>query len=399
MVIVMDTTKLPHGIQRRGASSYRLMVSHGYFNGKQQRYYRTIDLPGSMTERAQIKEAERQRALFLAEIERGDVTLSHQMSVAQFAKDWMDLDVKMKGLSAVTINDYQRTLDTRIIPYLGGEKLHKLSPLTISRFLNELLQLPSARGGRIATRSVLHVFGVLRTMLNMAVRWGFMAKNPALLVNPPRSDTKEAAIYDEEQCRTLLKALEGAPIQYRAAVALALFSQIRKGELAGLDWKQVDLSDGTISICQSAVYVAGQGVIIKQPKTRAGVRKIVVPKYVVNLLKSLKRSQAEDRMRLGELWQQSGAVFLAWNGLRIHPDTVPNWFADFLKTNHLPKIRFHALRHTGASLLIAEGEDVTTVSRRLGHADAHTTLKIYAHAFVKKDVGASARLESALLKK
>lgn len=166
--------------------------------------------------------------------------------------------------------------------------------------------------------------------------------------------------------------------------------------MVGLDWSAVN--GDTIQIKQAAVYVPGEGIKLKPPKTASGVRSVTVPPMVCDALRRWKAEQNEQRLKLGEFWHNSGAVFTQWDGQRMHPDTPTRWFDKFLKRHELPHIRLHDLRHTGASLLIASGMDIETVKKRLGHSKASTTLDIYAHAYEHNDRRAADALEKILQK-
>lgn len=174
-------------------------------------------------------------------------------------------------------------------------------------------------------------------------------------------------------------------LQWRALITLALFTQMRRGELIGLDWSQIDLEKKTLTVTKSMYYLPGKGVFEKPPKTQSSIRPIVLSATALAPLRELRKEQMERKLALGDKWIESGAVFVQWNGQRLHVDTATKWFPRFLKRAGLPHIRFHDLRHTGASMLIAAGLDIQTVKRRLGHARASTTLDIYGHAFAEYD--------------
>lgn len=377
-------------------NSVRLTVHCGYENRKQRKFRTTLKIPEGKTLLAKVRFIETEYAKFRAEVERGEVA-EKQITVEKFAALWMQDDVKARGLSPVTVSGYENFLQAHILPALGKTRLDRLTPHTITRFYNELAKKPGRNGKPISSRYVCNVHGVLRTMLNVAVRWGYLTRNPVDAATPPRSDTQRPDIYDLPKCRALLDALAEEPVTYRAAILLTLFTGMRKGEVAGLDWKNVDLEEGRVRIVQEAVYLGKQGVALKAPKTTAGQRTVTIPAIVITELKALKRWQAEKRLLAGNAWQNSGAVFIGELGARLHPDTIPGWFAKFLARKGLPHIRFHALRHTIASIMIDLGESDVAVALRLGHTNANTTRAIYAQAFKAREASTAERAADAIL--
>lgn len=239
-----------------------------------------------------------------------------------------------------------------------------------------------------------HYHRLLSSMLETAVQWQLIPSNPCSRVKAPRAEYRETAYLDEHQAAQLLAALDGAPMQYRTAVLLLLNTGLRRAELCGLEWRDIDLDTATLCIRKNAVYIPHQGVITDTPKTRASQRVIKLPSSCVPLLRQYRAWQAEERLRLGDQWQDNDLLFTTWNGAPIYPDTLTSWFHDFIRDNNLPKVTLHGLRHTNATLLIAAGTDLRTVSNRLGHAQTSTTANIYAHAIQSADAAAADVLDN-----
>jgi len=149
-------------------------------------------------------------------------------------------------------------------------------------------------------------------------------------------------------------------------------------------------------IVRSAQYIGNKTMITKEPKTKSGIRELSIGDTVCQLLREYKMWQLQERFKVGDQWNSTDRLFTQWNGLPIHPDTFTDWFSKFIKRNNFPPVTLHSLRHTNATLMIAEGTDVCTVSKRLGHANTSTTLNVYAHALRSKDTEAADKLENAL---
>ncbi len=374
----------------KGGGKWLIRISCGYEYGDKRMIRRTIYLDPNMTETAQRREAEKQTALLLAEYETGKITAARPVTLEQFSRLWWRDYVERRQLSDRTKEYYKMMLNSRILPKLGSVKLKDIRPQTLNRFYAWLAQ----QGISGSTQHKYH--GVLYTMLKCAVRWQIISMNPADAVEPPKSDTVEFTPYTDQQAAEMLQALTDEPAQWKAYIYLALYGQLRRGEMVGLDWDSVN--GNKIQIKQAAIYARGQGTKLKPPKTASGMRTIIVPPSVEAELRRWKAEQNKQRLRLGEFWYNSGAVFTQWDGQRMHPDTPTRWFHKFLARHGLPHIRLHDLRHTGASLLIACGLDIETVKNRLGHAKASTTLDIYAHAFEHNDRRAADLLEKILQK-
>ncbi len=395
---------MPGTIEKRGKSAYRITVSDGYNpDGTQRRMRKTLRFPEEMTERACLRACEQESALLYAQLQSGEAVCAKLLTLEELARLYMEDHATAAGLTEKTKAGYRELLEGRILPALGREPVQKLTPQKISRFYTALYREPSkgnhASGKTLSASSVMHYHRMLRALLNYAVKCGYIATNPALRVTAPRQEQREAAYYDDVQSARLLKALEDAPLKYRAGVMLALLGQLRKGEIAGLDWQDADLDARLLHIRRSATHVPGVGVVVKSPKTQSGKRLIALPQDMIDVLKALKREQAADRLQMGETWVDSGAMFTAWNGSRQHPDTIGKWFSRFLAEHNLPHIRFHDLRHTGASLLFSQGVDIQTISKRLGHSKTSVTMDIYGHAYDANDRRAADDLGALLRRK
>lgn len=393
---------MPGSIEKRGVNSWRIMISDGYRpDGTKRRIYKTLKYSPSMSESAQRKECEKELALLYAQVKGGAVVSGRQYTLSEFAQLWMRDYIATAGLSPVTVRGYEFLLQNKLLPELGHVKLQQLSPQLLTRFYgklaNEHVVGNRGRGQQVTANTVLHYHGLLRCILNTAVKWGVLANNPALKASVPRLDAKPVTPLDDEQSRELLTALSKAPVKYRAGVVVGLLGQLRKGEIGGLNWTDLDPETGLLHVERSAVYVSGHGVLLKETKTQAGRRELYLPRYALDILEELRAEQEAEKALAGEAWVESGAMFTQKNGKRQHPDTISKWFREFLADNNLPAIRFHDLRHTGASLLIASGEDIETLKERLGHSKASITMDVYGHAYKKKDRQAAERLDGLFL--
>lgn len=278
----------------------------------------------------------------------------------------------------------------------------------ISKYLNEKpdnLFVPVEGKIKLTGNTILHYHRVISSMLTDAVQWQLIAANPAARVKPPKAEDKEANHYDEEQTAYLLEYLENEHIKIKTAIMLVIFTGMRLGEVAGLEWKDIDFKNKVIKVVRSSQYLNDKNkpknkrINPKDPKTRAGKRDINIPDIMIKVLKQYKNWQNEERLKSGDLWIDSDRLFTKWNGAPIFPGTISGWFRKFREKYDLPPLTFHQLRHTNASLMIAQGVDVATVSKRLGHANISTTMNIYSHALRSPNKEAADKLEKLFVKK
>lgn len=256
--------------------------------------------------------------------------------------------------------------------------------------------LPAGEKDTLAVSTVLHHHRLISSMLSTAVKWQLIFSNPCSRVVLPKNKHKEAVYLDEEQAADLLAALDKESMQHQVIVKLLLFTGMRRGELCGLEWKDVDFERAVIFVRRSSLYLPGKGVFEDETKNETSERCMKVSADVVTMLKAWRAEQSKQRLRMGDQWQTSDRLFTAWNGAPIRPDVITAWFHKFVTKNGLPPIHIHSLRHTNATLLIAAGTNLTTVAARLGHANSTTTSKIYAHAIKSADQAAAEVLQDIL---
>lgn len=381
--------------EKRGKNSYRLVVpGEPGADGKRKRYTKTVKCKND-------KEAAKQLALFVAAIENGDYFEPSKLTFHQFAQKWFDEYAK-PNLAPKTVHRYKEMMNSRIMAELGHLKLDKIKPLHLVEFYNKLRQdgarLDGKKGG-LSPQTIRHHHRLIHTMLETAVKWELIKSNPADNVPPPKVKKQEAKFLEEDEVHALLEALKEAPLKYQVAILLTLSAGLREGELMGLRWENVDFNENTIRIIQASQHIPGMGTFIKDPKNDTSKRTIKIPSTVMDLLKQYEIEQSKNKLKFGELYNDTGYVFVQFNGELMNTYSPSKWFREFLKRNNLKHITFHQLRHTSASLLVNAGLDIGAISKRLGHSNKSTTLNIYSHALKSADEAAAEKMEAMMFKK
>lgn len=389
-------------IEKRGKNSYRLTVSEGFdLNGRPMIHRKTIH--------GTKKEAEVELAKFVTEVQNGLVIDGKSLKFSEFVDVWKR-DYGSKELAPTTYKRYCRMLETRILPYFGHFYINKIRPTDIMKFYDLLekdTQLVRKKGNNgsktkkpLSGKTILEHHRLLRAMLHRAVYWQLIVSNPAERVQPPRAKKPKRRSYDDEQTKILLENLEKLTVEdtkYKVAIILTIFTGVRLGELMGLEWQDVDFRNGIISINRSSQYLSDMGVFTKVPKTESSIREIAIPEFIISLLEEYKLWYEEQKSLYGELWTNSNRLFVQSDGKPMHHSSISKWFVKYVATIGLPVINFHGLRHTNASLLVAQNVDIAVVSARLGHAQISTTLDFYVHPLLSHNRKAGYALENLLL--
>jgi integrase len=363
---------MPGSIQKKGKNKYLLVVSAGFnINGKRIRYTKTITANSDA-------EAEKQLAIFYAEVMKGNIRNDQQLTLGEYCKYW--IETKEKKLAQSTIAGYKKLLK-RINEALGHIRLSKLKPRHLAEFYDLL------REEKLTENTISHYHRFLHAVLETAYKVDkLIPENPAkAVIDPPTPGRPKPNFYDDEQTLKLLEALNSAPLKYKIFILLALETGARRGELLGLEWKDIDFEKRIIYIRRASNYTKERGIYTSNTKTETSVRKISVSREILALLKEYKKWQNEERLKKGDKWIDTDRLFTQENGLPMHPDTPDKWFKKFLQQNNLPPITIHGLRHTNASIMIANNVDIITVAGRLGHADKSTSIRIYGHMLNKKE--------------
>lgn len=247
----------------------------------------------------------------------------------------------------------------------------------------------------LSQRTVLHYHRVLSVILAKAVQWGYINNNPAERAEKPKVKRKESPYLEEDEVRRMLDLLQHEPIMWRTVITFDLFSGLRRGELLGLKWGNVDLDSQLLKVERTFNYTPGIGNYEGTTKTDSSQRPMKLSRSAVLLLLEYKAWQDEQRDKLGDAWKNDAdRVFTTEFGTPIQPSRLTKWFRDFIDRSGLPHVTVHSLRHTYASLLISDGVPLTVVSHQLGHSQTSTTANIYAHVIAAAEAKAQETIDN-----
>ncbi|OEH84249.1 hypothetical protein BHU72_12680 [Desulfuribacillus stibiiarsenatis] len=362
------------GMTKKGLA-WRLTVYGGQSLGtKYRRFRKTVYCDKK-------SEAEKELARFIMEIEKGEFTEPTTLSFEAFVAMWHQNYAK-QHLSPTTYEKYERHLISRIIPAFGHFRLGQIQTIHVVEFVSKLSK------SHIKSATQNDIYKVLRNVLSRATEWNLINKNPCNNVKPPKVKHQKSNVYDSSEYRLLVEKLKIESIQHQVLVLLAVACGLRRGEILGLQWDDIDINTKTIYIKHSLLIKKGSGYELREPKTESSVRKVIYPSELLDIpLKKLKKEQLEKRIKCGELYEADEHFFVlsSWAGKPLRPDSVTQWWGRFTKRTGIKNIRFHDLRHTSATLLINAGVHAKTISERLGHSDIKITMNVYGHHLKEAD--------------
>ena len=307
---------------------------------------------------------------------------------------WLEA-MDSRDLQPATMVQYRNVVNAWIIPYIGAVSVASLTSKKINELNRTLKETVTSSGKNgLSPRSIQMTIGVLKAACAWGVENDLLARNPVSGVKRPRGNSKVMRSWSVTEAREFLDFIEEDRLAF--AWTLLLSRGLRRGELCGLRWQDVDIEGGALTINHTRVTVAGRAVE-GVPKTEAGRRSIPLDARLIKILKAHRASQAAEKLIGGSAYDDGGWLLADEIGRPYHPDTISGWFDVHVARSGLPRIRFHDCRHTAASLMIASNVPVKVVSEMLGHASPTITLSIYQHVMPGMAKEAGAALSESLL--
>lgn len=362
------------GIYQRADGMWCASVDLGIVNGKRRRKVIYGKTRKEVSEK--LKTLHREQAA-------GNPISVERQTVAEFLEHWLTTVVAQRNKPR-TQESYREMVRLHIEPQIGRHQLSKLAPEHVQAMLTTLLE----KG--LSPRTAQYARAILRRALDQAVRWGRIGRNVAALVDGPRVEKHVITPLSEAQARSLLVAVKGHRLEalYRVALSLGL----RRGEILGLRWQDVDFERQTLRV-SVALQGRGQNKHLASPKTASSVRLLALPPVLLAVLEQHRRNQEEERTVVGADWDEHDLVFPSNRGTPMEGSNLLKHFKATLQRANLPAIRFHDLRHSCATLLIAQGVHPRVIMEILGHSKISTTMDIYAHVLPETQRDAMKKLD------
>lgn len=368
-------------IQKTGKHSYRIRLHIG------KNKYKTFLVKGT------YRDAERERARAVHELETGTFVNPTKMTVAEFLEKFAE-----SYRHSVAAKTYERDFEIirrHLIPALGHYPIAKLTGLDISAYYSRALHTGRCDGkGGLNAQTVRSYHRILHMALEAGVRTRILARNVAKDIDPPKAVHREMLVWNEAQIRAGFELFRGTRL-YAPVVVLGT-TGLRRGELLGLKWPDIDLIAARLSVARS-LEQTNAGLAFKDPKTRRSRRTIDLWPLTVEVLRHHKAEQARIRLAAGPAWQDHDLVFPAPDGRPYRPSLLTNAFWQKLRRcATVTQIRLHDLRHSHATQLLRANVHVKVVSERLGHSSVSITLDRYSHVLPGMQRDAIAGLDAAL---
>lgn len=337
------------------------------------------------------KEAEKELPKILNKFYAGEIINNNRLTLGAFLQDWLENKNKKDKLSPTTYSGYKNIVYKHLIPTIGGLKLQDLKAFNLQKYFDLKID-------ELSATTLSNHYRVLSIALIYAEDMELIEKNPLNRVKLPRKTKKEIDVLNIEECKELLNLFEGN-INYEIPIALALFCGLRRGEVFGLSWDDIDFKNNLIHIRKNLEFVEGE-FFLKEPKTVNSKRTLSAPKSLIELLSNHKKWQLEMILKSGGAWINENNLVCVRpkDGSMVRPQTFSTTFSKMLKARNFKKIRFHDLRHTNATIMLAAGISGKVAQTRLGHSNISITLDLYTHVLKEVDIEAANKIETILAK-
>jgi integrase len=310
-----------------------------------------------------------------SEVDRGLDVQGGKILLQEYLTQW--LEASKVSLRPKTALQYEQVTRKHIVPHIGSIPVNALRLVKVEQFYSTLLL------SGVGVRTVRIVHAVLHKALEKTVRYQIISYNPVHGAILPREKHGEMQILDDRQLGQFLIAAKGS--RFEAMYYLAVSTGMRQGELFGLKWADLQWQSGTLNIQRQVQKIPGKGWDFEEPKTRAGRRTIKVGESVLQALRVHRLNQELQKASVGARWKDFDLVFSSSIGTPVDRSNLRADFNQVLEKAGIPRIRFHDLRHTAASILLNQGVPVIAVSRRLGHSKPSITLDVYGHLINELD--------------
>jgi integrase len=337
------------------------------------------------------RQAQIESARLISELQGGTQVDPSRMTIAAFLDRWIE---HMQGqVSPRSHERYAELCRKNIAPLLGGLTLSKLQPAHISAaYAKAITSGHRKSGGGLSARTVTHMHRVLRQALQQAVQWQMLIRNPADLVKPPKIERQQMQTLDAAATVDLIEAARGTNMFI--PIVLGVLCGLRRGEVAALRWRSVDLKTGQLAVVASAEQT-DQGLREKETKSGKG-RAVALSAMVVEELRQHRLRQAQALLQLGVRLTDDHHVAAREDGQPLQPRSLTHAFVKFVRRHNLQRVRLHDLRHSHATHMLAAGVHPKIAQERLGHSSVSVTIDLYSHVLPGMQAEAVSRVDAAM---
>ncbi len=306
----------------------------------------------------------------------------------KFLDRWLEEIAKNK-LRARTFDNYESLLNCHVRKILGAKRLSDIQAYEVQKLYNDM------KKASYSPKTIRHVHNVLSPAFKQAIKWKMLIQNPCDLCELPQMEKTEMMYFTPQETAKFLDAAKDD--KYYSIFLVAIETGMRPEEYLGLQWKDVDFDNDSLSVRRALVVKKGGGFIFTEPKTKKSRRSIPISNTVKKALKAHRRKQLEEKIKLGAAYENLDLVFASEIGTPLlHGNLLRRHFKPIRDKAKLPKIRMYDLRHTTATLLLSAGENPKVVSERLGHASIVLTLDTYSHVLPTMQKTATAKMEKLM---
>jgi integrase len=370
----------------KSGTTWQIIIELGIDeNGKRKRMFKSTH--------GTRKEAEKEMQKMLNELDGGTFVKDTKITVASYLRNWIKIYVE-PNLAPTTIDGYRSNVENYIIPRIGTILLQKLSPMHLHDMYLKLLDNGRLDGrGGLSPTTIRAIHRTLGKALDQALRMEQIKRNVSALVTIPKLKKYKAEVYDEAEIINLLNIAKGTEME--VPITLGATLGLRRGEILGLKWSDINLKEGKITINNNLVSTSS-GAVFTTPKTDKSCRTLELSEGILNLLKKHRLSQKENKLKLGDAYKDNDLVCCYADGSLYQPKNFSKKFAWFLKSKGLKHIRLHDLRHSNATLMLTYGIPAKVASERLGHSSIGITLDLYSHVTSSMQKEVSDKIENGI---
>ena len=367
---------------KSGEIHYQITIEGGYdeLTGKRIRIYKNVN--GSKREAKSVMHR------MITEMEQGKLTQKNNKSVSEWMDEW--LENYLPNIEETTRVGYKTKIRCYIKPSIGDILIKSLRTEHVQRMINDM----NDKG--LSPKNIRDTFNNINAAMKKAVKIRLIPYNPCEAIELPKLKKYRANVYPTEMIHTLLDTAKDTDMYL--PILLLVMVGLRRGELLALRWEDIDFDNNVLKVRKNMVR-GEKGYIIKAPKSEASIRDIYLGNDVIEVLKIARQQYLDDIVSYGTGFQNLGFVIRQQDGSPYKPDSMSQKWERFIKSNGLPKIRLHDLRHSNATALIQAGVNPRVVQQRLGHSDVNITLNTYTHILPEMDIAAAEKLDSIMLKR